>query len=207
MLCVWNECVKLFVRSDVKRNLPEVMRNLKTIAWGNKINLERKLSMNNFEQMPQHSRIWIYQAARELSEIEIAETRSKSAAFLAEWTSHGSKMKAAVEVLHKRFIIVAVDEQAAAASGCGIDKSVRFMQELEKQLDVALFDRMQVAYKQSNGEIAAVKMTEFEQLAAEGRVNANTLVFNNMIQTLDELQTGWLVPAHTSWHARLIPAL
>lgn len=157
--------------------------------------------------MPQHSRIWIYQAARELSVVEIAETMTKSAAFLAEWTSHGSKMKAAVDVMHKRFIIVAVDEQAAAASGCGIDKSVRFMQELEKQLGVALFDRMQVAYQNAQGEIAAAKMAEFEQLAAEGRVNANTLVFNNMIQTLSELHAGWLVPAHASWHARLIPAL
>jgi hypothetical protein len=163
--------------------------------------------MNYFNDMPPHSRIWIYQAGRALSEAEIEATKAKAAVFLADWTSHGSKMKAAVEVLHKRFIIVAVDEQAAAASGCGIDKSVRFMQELEKQLGVALFDRMQVAYQNAQGEIAAVKMAEFEQLAAEGRVNADTLVFNNMILTLAELETGWLVPAKTSWHARLVPAL
>ncbi|MCU0433320.1 MAG: ABC transporter ATPase [Bacteroidia bacterium] len=163
--------------------------------------------MNHFNDMPPHSRVWIYQAGRELRDEEIAAALGKSAAFLADWTSHGSKMKAAVTVLHKRFVVVAVDEQAAAASGCGIDKSVRFMQELEKDLGVPLFDRMQVAYRNAQGEIEAVKMTAFEALAAEGRITADTPVFNNLVQTVQEMNTAWEVPAGNSWHARLIPAV
>ncbi|MGL5889640.1 MAG: ABC transporter ATPase [Bacteroidia bacterium] len=162
--------------------------------------------MTLFSEMPAHSRVWIYQASRELSAQEIADARAKANAFLADWTSHGSLMRASADVLHNRFLVIAVDEQAATASGCGIDKSVRFVQQLEKELNVPLFDRMQVAYRDVSGEVKAVKMQEFEQLAAEGKVTGDTLVFNNLVATLSEMQQGWEVKANKSWHARLIPA-
>lgn len=162
--------------------------------------------MTLISEMPAHSRVWIYQASRELNAQEIADVNTKAAAFLADWTSHGSLMRASAVVIHSRFLVIAVDEQAATASGCGIDKSVRFVQQLEKDLNVPLFDRMQVAYRDAGGTVQAVKMQEFEQLAAEGKVSGDTIVFNNLVASLSEMQQSWEVKANTSWHSRLIPA-
>jgi len=70
--------------------------------------------------------------------------------------------------LYHRFIVVLVDEDAASASGCGIDKSVRFLQQLEKIISSNLFDRMLVTFRDENGIIRGTKLQEFEQLVEKG---------------------------------------
>jgi hypothetical protein len=160
--------------------------------------------MLTFAQMPAHARVWIYQADRELKDVEIQEIRRKSAMFLMEWSSHGNLMLATVEVLHNRFIVVAADEDAARASGCGIDKSVRFIQQLEKDYGLNLFDRMLVAYRDAETKIHTVKLQVFEQMMEKGELNGETIVFNNLVSTKEEMEAKWEVPVKKSWHARMM---
>jgi hypothetical protein len=47
--------------------------------------------------------------------------------FCIQWTAHGANLKAYGEVRHHRFIVMIVDETAAGASGCSIDKSIHFI--------------------------------------------------------------------------------
>jgi hypothetical protein len=95
-----------------------------------------------------------------------------------------------------------VDESQAGASGCSIDKSVRFMKELEVQYNINLFDRFNLAYKQDN-IIRSVPRNQFEELIKAGTITQNTIVFNNLVQTLAELETKWEVPLKDSWHIQL----
>lgn len=154
--------------------------------------------------MPAHARVWIYQSDRDLKDIEIDEMRRKSAMFLMEWSSHGNLMLATVEFLYNRFIVVAADEDAARASGCGIDKSVRFIQQLEKDYGLNLFDRMLVAYRDADTRIQTVKLHVFEQMMEKGELNGETIVFNNLVGTKEEMQAKWEVPVKKSWHARML---
>ena len=154
--------------------------------------------------MPAHARVWIYQSDRDLKDIEIGEIRRKAAMFLMDWTSHGNLMLATVDVLYNRFIVVAADEEAARASGCGIDKSVRFMQQLEKDYGISLFDRLLVAYRDKDQRIRTVKLQEFEQLMEKNELNGETIVFNNLVVTLKEMAKKWEVPVKNSWHARML---
>lgn len=156
--------------------------------------------------MPLHSRAWIYQSDREIKDIEIAEIRRKAAMFLMEWTSHGNVMKATIDVLYNRFFVVLVDETAASASGCGIDKSVRFMQQLEQDYKINLFDRMLVTYRDKDTRIQGTKLYTFEQMMEKGELNGETIVFNNLISTKEDMLSKWEVPVKKSWHARMIPA-
>lgn len=156
--------------------------------------------------MPLHSRAWIYQSDRDITDIEVNEIRRKAAMFLMEWTSHGNVMKASIDVLYNRFIVVLVDETAASASGCGIDKSVRFMQQLEQDYKINLFDRMLVNYRDAETKIRSTKLYTFEQLMERGELTADTVVFNNLISTKEDMQSKWEVPVKNSWHARMIPA-
>ena len=44
----------------------------------------------DFENLPEDSRIWIYQANRKLSGEEVEMINEKAKAFLVNWTAHGA---------------------------------------------------------------------------------------------------------------------
>jgi len=162
--------------------------------------------MLTFSEMPDHSRVWVYQSDRELTDIEANEIRRKAAMFLMEWSSHGNLMKAAIDAVYNRFIVLLVDERTAQASGCGIDKSVRFMQQLEQDYKINLFDRMLVAYRDAETKIHTVKLYHFEQMMERGELTGENIIFNNLISDKTEFLSKWEVPVKNSWHARMIPA-
>lgn len=159
--------------------------------------------MKTIDQLPSHSRIWIYQSVRELTATEVTEIKTNALSFLDQWTSHGNNMDAAIDVLYNRFVIVAVDEQTAPASGCGIDKSVRFIKDIEAKFNVPLLDRMNVAYKAGDA-VRSCTLSEFEKLINTKQVDENTIVFNNLVSTLAELKTNWKVALKQSWHSKML---
>src|SRR5438309_11752962 len=103
-------------------------------------------------QMPAHSRIWIYQSNRQLNDTEMDLISSKAISFLEAWTAHDARLKGSFEIRYRRFLILMNDEKAAGVSGCSIDKSVHFIQSLEKELHLSLLDRMLFAVK-NNGAV------------------------------------------------------
>lgn len=147
-------------------------------------------------------RIWIYQASRLLTPNEEDIVGDKLAAFTAQWKAHGAPLAASVEIKYNLFIILAVDQSYAMPSGCSIDQSVRLLKELEQELALSLFDRMQIAYRK-DGEINVVSRATFEQLIANGDVTEDTLVFNNLVASRSEMMTQWEVPFKQSWHAKV----
>jgi len=86
--------------------------------------------------LPAHARLWVYKTARDLSHAEQNLVRDRGAAFTSSWAAHGSPLDAVVDVLHNRFVVLAVDEDQALASGCSIDKSVGFIKQLEHDLNL-----------------------------------------------------------------------
>lgn len=154
-----------------------------------------------FEEMPKSSRIWIYQSDRKLSDEEQATADELLKNFVSEWAAHSTPLKASYQIKYNRFIILAVDQEYHAASGCSIDASVRIIQELEQKFGVDLLDKMNVTYK--TGEFIAHKsLIDFKKMAKEKAVNANTIVFNNLVNTIGEFEEFWEVPAAESWHSR-----
>jgi len=156
-----------------------------------------------FKELPESSRVWIYQANRSFSEQELQEITTKLENFIAQWTAHGANLKASFEIRYKRFIILALDQELNAATGCSIDASVHFIQQLEKEYNVDLLDKMNVSYKQ--GEHVAYKnLIDFRKMAKDKAVSPNTIVFNNLVTNKSEYLTDWEVPASESWHNRFL---
>lgn len=157
----------------------------------------------NFDTLPENSRIWIYQSNRSFSEVELNEISSKLNVFLHTWVAHGADLKAGFEIKYKRFIVIALDQEKQSATGCSIDASVQFIQELERVYSVDLMDKMNVSYKQ--GEYVAYKtLTDFKKMAKNKAVSKNTIVFNNLVNSKSEYQEFWEVPASESWHSRFV---
>ena len=149
------------------------------------------------------SRIWIYQTDRVLSQSEIESLKQDMGKFAVVWTSHNRALKAYGDVLHGRFLVLMVDESQAGASGCSIDKSVHFMQSMEEKYGLSLFDRRQFAYWDDN-EVKSVSIDELKGLYDAGEITGDTLVFDNLVKTKEEMENSWLKPLESSWHKRFV---
>jgi hypothetical protein len=159
--------------------------------------------MTTISNMPSDARVWVYQSGRKLSDAEVNSIKEAGTHFINDWAAHGASLKASFDVLYDLFIVIAVDEKQAMASGCSIDKSVKFIKELEQQMGLELFNRLQVAYRKGT-EIKVCGLSDFEKLAAEKAVDASTIVFNNMITTKATFDTEWEVPLQQSWQSRVL---
>jgi hypothetical protein len=156
-----------------------------------------------FNTLPDESRVWIFQASRSFSGKELLQLKQELDAFIVDWTAHGSDLRAGYEIRYNRFIILALDQSLNVASGCSIDASVHFIQQLEKKYNVELLDKMNVSYKQ--GEFVAYKsLVDFKKMAKQKAVSKNTIVFNNLVTNKHEYQNHWEVPAEESWHGRFM---
>ena len=157
----------------------------------------------DFEALPEESRVWIYQANRSFTEEEILEINAKIETFIKAWTAHGKDLQAGYKFVYKRFIVIALNQNLNSATGCSIDASVHFIQELEKAYNVDLMDKMNVSFKQ--GEFIAYKpLVDFKTMAKNKSVSKNTIVFNNLVSNIAEFKENWEVPASESWHSRFI---
>jgi hypothetical protein len=157
-------------------------------------------------QFSQNSRVWIYQSNKQLNDTQVNKLQQQLNNFTTGWTAHNNQLKAKAELRYNRFIILIVDEGQAGASGCSIDKSVNFMHQVAQEYGVDLFDRFNMAYR-SGDEVRSANRAEFEDLLKQGAIHSNTIVFNNLVQNLAELETKWEVPFKDSWHPRLFQAL
>lgn len=157
----------------------------------------------DFNTLPEESRVWIYQANRSFTDEEITEIESKLDIFISNWTAHGADLQAGYIIKYKRFIVIAINQNLSTATGCSIDASVHFIQQLEKEYNVDLMDKMNVSYKQ--GDFIAYKtLLDFKKMAKEKAVSKNTIVFNNLVNNIAEFNENWEVPASESWHSRFI---
>ncbi|SEP38119.1 ABC transporter ATPase [Mucilaginibacter sp. AW1-7] len=153
-------------------------------------------------EFSQHSRVWIYQADKKLTDDVVQQIQQELDKFTTGWTAHNNQLKAKGEVRYNRFLILIVDESQAGASGCSIDKSVHFMQNIGQHFNINLFDRFNLAYRDGE-EILSLPRHAFEDMLKQGKINTETIVYNNMVQNLTELETKWEVPFKNSWHIQL----
>lgn len=154
-----------------------------------------------FDNLPEESRIWIYQSNRKFSDEEVSEIEKLLEEFLNNWSAHGSALEASFTIKYNRFIIIAINQEVHQATGCSIDSSVAFIQSLEQKYSVDLLDKMNVSFKQAEF-ITYKPLLDFKKLAKDRSVSENTIVFNNLVNTIAEMKESWEVPASDSWHSR-----
>lgn len=154
-----------------------------------------------FENLPEESKVWIYQSNRKFTDDEVADIDQQLKLFLDNWSAHGTALEASYIIKYNRFIIIAVNQEVQVATGCSIDASVQFIQNLEQKYGVDLLDKMNVTFKQ--GEFITFKtLIEFKKLAKDKSVSENTIVFNNLVNSIEEMNEFWEIPAVESWHGR-----
>ena len=158
------------------------------------------MKTNDFDRLPAHARIWIYQASRELTGEESKWVEAQISKFTDQWQAHGAQLLAAGILKYNRFVILGVDEGQNAASGCSIDSSVHFIKMLGNHLNVDFFDRMQTAFlDESTGKVHAMPLKQVKSKISEGAITPNDTFFNNLVETKAAFDSDWLIPAGKSW--------
>lgn len=152
------------------------------------------------------SKVWIYQGDREFTNQEATAIQQQLNGFTAQWKAHGHQLQAKTEILYNYFIVFTVDEATAGTTGCSIDASVRIIKDIEQEFGIDLFNRFNMAYK-VNDKVVVVNKEDFETLISIKKVTPDTIVFNNLVQTLADFETRWEVPFKDSWHNKLFSDL
>ena len=149
-------------------------------------------------QLPDTSRLWIYQAERKLSANEQAQIENATSQFLKDWTAHGSNLKAAFELQHDQFLILFLDEDLSQASGCSIDASVNHIRNIENEIGISLINNDKVAFLIED-EINLLPVSGIKENVSKKAILPNTKLFNNTIQNLGEFKSKWLVDSSETW--------
>ncbi|MGI9594328.1 MAG: ABC transporter ATPase [Patiriisocius sp.] len=157
----------------------------------------------DFNKLPDTSRIWVYQSNRKFTDQELEYITAKTRYFLTQWTAHGAELEAGFQIRYDRFIVLGLNQENASASGCSIDASVHFIQELQEKMGVDLLDKMNVTYY-NGAYIAHKNLLDFRKMAKNKSVSANTVVFNNLVNTKAQYKENWEVAAKDSWHSRFL---
>ncbi len=146
------------------------------------------------------SRVWVYQSSRAFIEKEAAEVNEQLTQFYTQWETHGTPVKGWAQLLFRQFVVVIADETSAQVSGCSTDSSVRVIKSLERQYDVNFFDRMMITFlRKGNAEMLPFNQVQYA--LDKGFIDMDTLLFNNVVTTKDELLDKWLIPLKDSWMA------
>lgn len=143
-------------------------------------------------------RVIIYPASRPFTPKESKIITEKLYDFLATWAAHGKPLSSSFKIEKNQFIVVCVDEEKEAASGCSIDSLGGVMRELDQEFSLGLFDRMKASFVE-NGEIKTMKLQDFRKGLREGTISTEIEVFDFSKNTYIAFLSDFLLPLNKSW--------
>jgi hypothetical protein len=143
-----------------------------------------------FPQLASDSRVWVYQSNRPFSENEKDQLTEAFKVFVDSWAAHGSKLVADATIIGDYFVVLAVDEKTAMASGCSIDSSVKFIKTIGQQFNIDFFNRLKLVVQKEN----ETRMISFSDLGQY----EDWKIYNTLVNTIDLLNTSFLIPVNES---------
>ncbi|UAY53403.1 hypothetical protein [Ferruginibacter albus] len=148
-----------------------------------------------------NSRVWIYQSSRPFNAEEVFQIDSILQQFADNWKSHGADVKGFAKLLFNQFAVIIADETQAGVSGCSTDSSVRVIKQIEQQFNAPMFERQALGFI-VNESIQLLSLSQIENAIENGTITPDTIYFNNLVQTKEELLNNWLIPIKDSWLAK-----
>jgi hypothetical protein len=157
----------------------------------------------SFETLPDASRVWIFGSDRPLTEEGTTALLRGVDDHLTNWKAHGEPLTVGSQFLYERFLVVAVDQSTAGATGCSIDGLFRVLQGLEAQVGANLVGGGRVFYRGAEGVVQATSRDQLADLVASGAITKNTVVFDTSITDLGNFRSGFEKRAKESWIAEI----
>ena len=143
-------------------------------------------------------RVIIYPASRSFTPKESKVITEKLYDFLATWAAHGKPLSSSFKIEKNQFIVVCVDEEKEAASGCSIDSLGQVMKSIDAEFNLGLFDRMKATFVE-NGEIKTLKLKDFREGLKSGEISKDIEVFDFSKNSYVAFLSDFLLPLRRSW--------
>lgn len=144
------------------------------------------------------SRVWVYQSSRLFTMGEALQLEDLLNHFAQNWKSHGTPVKGFGTLFFGQFIILMADENATGVSGCSTDSSVRLIKDIEEIFKVHMFDRQSMAFVVKD-KVQILPMQQVKYALENKFIDEDTIFFNNVVLTKDELEKNWMVALKDSW--------
>ena len=157
----------------------------------------------DFKNMPDNSRIWIYQSDRDLNESEISIIDDKTTTFLDSWQAHGKDLECSYSIINRRFIVIAVNENINPIGGCSIDYSLQLINDISDTIQTNLLNRLIVNFKIDN-KISSVSLNDLKTKIKEGTLSSETIIFNTTVNTKGELLNDFEIDIGSSWLSKFL---
>ena len=154
--------------------------------------------------MAGHSRLWIYQANRFFSAGEKSQLEDGLKELCEQWTAHQVPLQTSFAVEHSLFVILAVDELQAGASGCSIDSSVHFLKGLQQSLGIDFFDRSQMAFI-DGVQVTLHPITSLKTLFEDHTLTGESVAFNPLVTTKSDWIEKGRIKVKDSWLNKFLP--
>ena len=154
--------------------------------------------------LPDDARAWVFGSDKTLDAATSDALLNEVDLFLAQWKAHGVPLTVGRDWRFGRFLMVAVDQTTAGASGCSIDGLFQTLMGLERRLGANLVTSCLIFFRDENGAIQSVTRKEFASRAADGKISSETQVFDPTITTLGEWRARFELTVADSWHAKLL---
>lgn len=149
------------------------------------------------------ARVWVYSPDRFLTDNEAASIGKELIDFVHQWTAHDKNLKSTVSIRFNRHITLAVDEGVAQASGCSIDASVKFIQELGAKYNFDGLDRLKYTYIEDE-KPKLISHHDMIKAIEEQRVDKNTRVVNPLVKTWEDYNSNFIIPLKESFLMRFV---
>ena len=143
-------------------------------------------------------KVIIYPASRSFTPKESKVITEKLFDFLATWAAHGKPLSSSFKIEKNQFIVVCVDEDVEAASGCSIDALGGVMKEIDQEFQLGLFDRMKATFVE-NGEVKTLKLQDFRSGLRNGEISKDIEVYDFSKNTYVAFLSDFLLPLRRSW--------
>jgi hypothetical protein len=163
--------------------------------------------LSSFSSLAPDAKIWIYYSVNPLNLSQKQQLEPVFNNFCSSWTAHNQNLLTAWKWEGNHFLILAVDEAEAGASGCSIDKSVALLKDINSTIGINFLDRNSVPYQNPEGETHFVKLAEIKQKIEQGILNENTLLFKTWATKKQDFESNSLIKLSETWAKRYINAV
>lgn len=154
--------------------------------------------ITDFKNIPDDSRVWIYQSNRDFTDLDIKIIKNKTTFFIDNWKAHGNDLQASYFIKERRFLVIAVNEKFNPIGGCSIDYSLQLVNDISNNINLDLLDRLSVNYRSEN-KIKSISLKDLKNKIKNRSFLPETIIFNTTVKTKKELSTDFELKISSSW--------
>ena len=146
---------------------------------------------------------WIFSLKTQLNSDAQAELQKDLDTFTSQWKSNGTPVEGLIQINRGQFVIVQADPSVARPSGCSIDSLRRGVEQILKHHGLEILTPASIGYEKTDGAGEFVDFRDIPQYVKEGKLHAQTRVFDHTLSQSDDL-TLWERPMASTWLKRYL---